>query len=143
VFNLRDLRLLARCGRRNHQELQASGDSPSGIAPFQQKRYSGSNDNARPDQDRLDVRQVRRKEQNPCYQKQWPGEDAMIRPVFERIGKAAHGHSEQAGCRRGPVQRMPEPSDDQESRPRRHRYDEPVANGGGAATTHFLLAHHE
>ncbi len=67
----------------------------------------------------------------------------MIRPVFERIGKAANRHSEEAGCCRGAMQRMPEPSNDREDCPRRHRYDEPVANGGWAAATHFRLARHE
>ena len=61
----------------------------------------------------------------------------MIRPVFERIGKAANRHNEQAGYRRGRMEWMPEISDDRQKCPSCQRSDQPVANGCRTAATNF------
>lgn len=52
----------------------------------------------------------------------------MIRPVLDRIGEATDRYSEQAGCCRRPMQRMPEDSNDSQDSPRTERYDKPIAN---------------
>ena len=110
------------------------------MAPFQKERDSGPSENDRPNQGRLGVRLVGQEQQNRCYQKQRPGEHAVICPILECVSKAADRHSEQTGYRRRRMQWAPKRPNGYQNCPRGERYNQPVANGGTAAATNGTLA---
>ena len=71
------------------------------IPPFQQKRYSDSNEKELPNQKGVEVNHADSCEQESDAgdQKEWASYGAVKRAMFEPVGHATDGHSEKARSR--------------------------------------------
>ena len=71
------------------------------IPPFQQKRYSDSDENESPNQKSVEVDHAHscEEESEGSDQKEWTSYSAVKRAIFEPVGETADGHGEEARSR--------------------------------------------